>query len=222
FGTNDPSDCEEKRYGRIANPTVHIGLNQVRLLVNTLIKRYGHPSEVIVEVARELKQSKDQRDAESKRQADNQKRNARLRGDIAGILQIEGERVRASDIQKMILWEELSFDIADRRCPYSGVQISARMALSEEVEIEHILPFSRTLDDSLNNKTVSMRRANRAKGNATPWEAFGERAVEGFDYASILARAERMPKEKRYRFGEEGYQKWLKDDAGFLARALND
>ena len=221
FGSNDPNDSDENRYGRIANPTVHIGLNQVRLLVNTLIKRYGHPSEVIVEVARDLKQSKDQRDADSKRQADNQKRNKRLRTDIAGILKIDEEQVRVSDIQKMILWEELSFDIADRRCPYSGVQISARMALSDEVEVEHILPFSRTLDDSLNNKTVAMRQANRVKGNATPWEAFGEKSVSGFDYGSILARAENMPKAKRYRFGEEGYQQWLKDD-GFLARALND
>lgn len=222
FGSNDPSDTDEKRYGRIANPTVHIGLNQVRLLVNRLIKRYGHPAEVIVEVARDLKQSKDQRDADSERQAENQKRNKRLRTEIAGILQMSEERVRAADIQKMILWEELSSDPADRRCPYSGVQISARMVLSEEVEIEHILPFCRTLDDSLNNKTVAMRQANRLKGNATPWEAFGAQSVAGFDYAAILARAEHMPKAKRYRFGEEGYQQWLKNDAGFLARALND
>jgi CRISPR-associated endonuclease Csn1 len=47
-------------------------------------------------------------------------------------------------IQKLILWEELSFDPADRRCPYSGVQISANMVLSDQVEIEHILPFSQT------------------------------------------------------------------------------
>jgi CRISPR-associated endonuclease Csn1 len=223
FGSNDPNDSDEKRYGRIANPTVHIGLNQVRRLVNMLIKRYGHPAEVIVEVARDLKQSKDQRDADNQRQAKNQKRNERLRTDIAGILQISEERVRAADLQKMILWEELNVDDpADRRCPYSGVQISAHMVLSDEVEIEHILPFCRTLDDSLNNKTVAMRQANRLKGNATPWEAFGAQSVVGFDYAAILARAENMPKAKRYRFGKEGYQQWLKNDAGFLARALND
>jgi CRISPR-associated endonuclease Csn1 len=57
FGTGEPKDPPEKRFGKIANPTVHIGLNQVRTVVNALIKRYGHPSEVIVEVARELKQS---------------------------------------------------------------------------------------------------------------------------------------------------------------------
>jgi CRISPR-associated endonuclease Csn1 len=122
----------------------------------------------------------------------------------------------------MILWEELSFDPADRRCPYSGVQISLSMLLSDEVEIEHILPFSITLDDSLNNKTVAMRQANRIKGNRTPWDAFGKEQMHGFSYEDILARAAQMPKAKRYRFGEDGYQKWLKDDAGFLARALND
>lgn len=31
-----------------------------------------------------------------------------------------------------------------------------------------------------------------------------------------------MPKAKRYRFAEDGYKRWLKDDAGFLPRALND
>ncbi|GAC1610082.1 MAG: hypothetical protein NVS3B3_17960 [Aquirhabdus sp.] len=222
FGTGNPNDTDEKRYGRIANPTVHIGLNQVRLVVNALIKRYGHPNEIIVEVARDLKQSRDQRDDANKRQAENQKRNARLRTDVAKILQINEEQVKGADLQKMLLWEELSFDPADRRCPYSGVQISAHMLLSNEVEIEHILPFSITLDDSLNNKTVALRQANRVKGNNTPWDAFGKQEIAGFSYADILARAEQMPKAKRYRFAEDGYQRWLKDDAGFLARALND
>lgn len=192
-------------------------------MVNALIKRYGYPNKVIVEVARDLKQSKDQRDEESKRQAENQNRNKRLRTIIAETLQISEERIRRDDIEKMILWEELNpRNVADRRCPYSGAQISATMLLSDEVEIEHILPFSQTLDDSLNNKTVARRQANRIKGNRTPWDARNDFAAQDWDYASILARAEQMPKAKRYRFGEDGYQHWLKDDAGFLARALND
>ena len=238
FGTGNPSDTPEKRYGKIANPTVHIGLNQVRLVVNALIKRYGHPDEVIVELARELKQSKDHsiKDQEpykvkpgcpcqrcvTANQAANQIRNKDHRSKIAKVLQISEERIKNADLQKMVLWEELSFDPAFRRCPYSGVQISAAMLLSDEVEIEHILPFSQTLDDSLNNKTVAMRQANRVKGNNTPWDAFGKHAQAGFDYQAILQRAELMPKSKRYRFAEDGLQRWLKEDKGFLARALND
>jgi len=223
FGSGKIEDSDEKRYGKIANPTVHIGLNQVRVVVNGLIKRYGHPSEVIVELARDLKQSKEQRDEDNKRQADNQRRNARLRADIASVLSISPERVRAADIQKMILWEELSDNVADRRCPYSGVQISAAMLLSEQVEIEHILPFSETLDDSLNNKTVSMRQANRIKGNRTPWQARDDFAAQGWDYDSIIERAKQIPnKAKRDRFAEDALQRWLRDDKSFLARALND
>jgi CRISPR-associated endonuclease Csn1 len=216
---NDPP---EKRFGRIANPTVHIGLNQVRKVVNSLIKRYGHPSEMIVEVARDLKQSREQREEETKRQAANQKRNDNYRGLIAEQLNISEERVRRDDLQKILLWEELNNDPMNRKCPYSGAMISLSMLLSDQVEIEHILPFSMTLDDSLNNKTVAMRTANRDKGNQTPWQAFGERSVAGYDYETILARAESMPKNKRYRFGKDGYQQWLREDKDFLARALND
>ena len=222
FGSGDPTHSAEKRYGKIANPTVHIGLNQVRVVVNALIKRYGHPSEIIVEVARDLKQSQEQRKEAQEQQANNQKRNDRLRADAARILQIYPEQVKHADIQKLILWEELSFDPVDRRCPYSGFQIGARMALSDEVEIEHILPFSQTLDDSLNNKTVAIRRANRVKGNRTPVQAREDFEREGWTYEGILQRAERMPRNKRYRFGVDGFEKWLREDKDFLARALND
>jgi CRISPR-associated endonuclease Csn1 len=222
FGTGKPEDPAEKRYGKIANPTVHIGLNQVRTVVNALIKRYGHPSEVIVELARDLKQSQDQRKEEQAQQAKNQRRNERMRDEIAKLLNTVPERVRTIDLQKMILWEELSFNVADRRCPYSGVQISAQMLFSEQVEIEHILPFSQTLDDSLNNKTVAVRQANRIKGNRTPAEAAADFAAQGWLLEDMLHRASLMPKGKRYRFATDGMAQWLKEDKGFLARALND
>jgi CRISPR-associated endonuclease Csn1 len=222
FGSGKPEDAEEKRYGKIANPTVHIGLNQMRVVVNALINRYGHPAEVIVEVARELKQNKEQRDEAQKQQAANQKRNERLRQEAAAILQCSEELVHRSDIEKLILWEELSTNVADRCCPYSGKPIGKEMILSNQVEIEHILPFQQTFDDSLNNKTVAMREANRIKGNRTPWKARADFEAQGWSYEGILSRAELMSKAKRYRFGEEGMQKWLHEDKDFLARALND
>jgi len=222
FGSGKPEDPDERRYGKIANPTVHIGLNQVRTVVNALIRRYGRPTEVVIELARDLKQSREQKVEAQRKQAENQRRNARIRKSIAEVLGIGEERVRGADIQKWICWEELSFDVAERRCPYSGVQISARMLLSDEVEVEHILPFSKTLDDSLNNRTVAMRQANRIKRNRTPWAARDDFEAQGWSYEGILQRAERMPLRKRYRFAPDGYERWLGDDKDFLARALND
>ncbi|GAD20567.1 type II CRISPR RNA-guided endonuclease Cas9 [Acidovorax sp. MR-S7] len=222
FGSGKPEDPDERRYGKIANPTVHIGLNQVRTVVNALIRRYGRPTEVVIELARDLKQSREQKVEAQRKQAENQRRNARIRKSIAEVLGIGEEQVRGADIQKWICWEELSFDVAERRCPYSGVQISARMLLSDEVEVEHILPFSKTLDDSLNNRTVAMRQANRIKRNRTPWTARDDFEAQGWSYEGILQRAERMPLRKRYRFAPDGYERWLGDDKDFLARALND
>ncbi len=227
FGSGKLDDPDEKRYGKIANPTVHIGLNQVRTVVNALIKRYGHPSQMVVEVARDLKQSRLQREEANKRQADNQKRNARIRQEISEASNgaISLERVKVADIQKWILWEELNpLDVLNRCCPYSGARITAQDLLSSDgrVEIEHILPYARTLDDSLNNKTVSMRWTNRYKSNQTPAEAFGRNQVEGCNYEDILKRAEQMPKGKRYRFAPDAMERWDKEGNGFLARALND
>lgn len=222
FGTGRLEDPEEQRFGRISNPTVHIGLNQVRVVVNELIRRYGHPSQVVVELARDLKQTREQKRETVRKQAENQNRNKRYRLEIAEVLGISEDRVKRALIEKRILWEELSFDPAVRCCPYSGVQISLKMLLGDEVEIEHILPFSQTLDDSLNNKTVALRQANRVKGNRTPWEAFGRQEVAGFKYEDILKRAQDMPQRKRYRFAPDGLEHWLKNDKGFLDRALND
>jgi CRISPR-associated endonuclease Csn1 len=219
FGTGDPKDIPEKRFGRIANPTVHIGLNQVRKVVNALIKRYGNPDEVIIEVTRELKQSRDKKNEIQREQAGRQKQNDAWRLEIKAIT---GFDASALDLQKMRLWTELNIsDASSRKCPYTGEQIGLSMLFSDSVEIEHILPFSRTLDDSLNNKTVSLRRANRDKGNRTPYEAFAN-SPDGYDYNSILQRASTMPREKAKRFAADGYQRWLREDKDFLARALTD
>lgn len=215
-------DLPEKRFGRIANPTVHIGLNELRKVVNGLIERYGHPSEVIVEVARELKQSQVRRREENERQAARQKENERFAADIRALAGMAGREPTRDDLQRMRLWVELNpQDAANRRCPYTGEPISMAMLFSADVEVDHILPFSMTLDDSLNNKVVALRRANRDKGNRPPAEAFGH-SPAGYDYDAILQRAALMPREKGRRFALDGYQRWLREDKDFLARALTD
>ncbi len=224
FEKDNPKNDEE-RYGKIANPTVHIGLNQVRRVVNALIKRYGKPDEIIVEVARDLKLSKQQKTEIQRQQAENQRRNETFLAEACQALELDPaklDRAKRREIsQKMQLWYELNpKDACNRKCPYTGEQISIEKLLSPEVEIEHILPYSRTLDDSMTNKTVSMRKANRDKGNKTPYEAFANHPA--YDYESILQRANLMPWRKARRFAPDAYEKWLRNEQDFLARALND
>ncbi len=226
FAKDNPR-TDEERFGKIANPTVHIGLNELRKVVNALIRRYGHPREVVVEVARDLKMSRERKLEIQREQKVKQDKNDRQVAEactVLGLTQANLDRAKRRELsQKMQLWVELNTkNVADRQCPYTGEQISIQRLLSNEVEIEHILPYSITLDDSLNNKTVAMRRANRDKGNRTPFDAFGKTSVPGYDYQAVLQRAALMPKEKAKRFASDGYQRWLKEDKDFLARALND
>jgi CRISPR-associated endonuclease Csn1 len=227
FGTNNPNDSDEKCYGRINNPTVHIGLNQVRRVVNALIKAYGHPSEIILEVTRDLKISKARQNDILKEQKRNQIRNDALVIQACQVLGLNADHIDKSKkrelSQKMQLWQELNFnDSKVRQCPYTGEQICIQTLLSHHVEIEHILPYARTFDDTLHNKTVAMTRANRYKGNRTPFEAFGQ-SNDGYDYEALLERVKTMPINKRKRFAPDGYEQWLGQEGGnFMARALND
>jgi CRISPR-associated endonuclease Csn1 len=221
------TDSEEKYFGKIANPTVHVGLNQTRKVVNALIERYGRPTEIVVEVSRELKQNEEQRAKTIKDQAANQTRNAAYRKQIAEILSVNELDVTRTQIQKLILWNELSGSPLERLCPYSGKPISPLTLLRPDspIEIEHILPFAQTLDDSLNNKTVAYREANRLKGKRSPWDARESFNSQGGEwlYEKIAARAAEMSPGKSYRFSETAMQQWLRDPKNdFLARNLND
>ena len=218
----DPHDNPEQHYGKINNPTVHVALNQVRLLVNELCTRFGSaPHKIHVEVTRELKQPKKQREETAKEQAKNQKENERIRKTIEEDVGYANPSMK--DIKKYKLWEELGKDQCHRHCPFSGQQISAAQLFNGEVEIEHILPFSRTLDDSMANKTVAFRHANRLKGNFTPYEAFGQdQHSGGYTWKDITTRIKNLPKNKKWRFGPDAMERYESENDGFIARQLTD
>jgi len=81
--------------------------------------------------------------------------------------------VKKNDKEKFRLWLECG-----RISPYSGKPISLSKLFSPEIEIEHIVPYSRSLDDSFMNKTLCEREINQNKLNMTPREYFGEKSEE--------------------------------------------
>lgn len=217
MGTGDPKDPPEKRFGRLPNPTVHIGLGQLRRIVNALIDRFGPPDEAVVEMTRSFKLSPAKLAEVEREQAKNQRRNDERRVELQKLGQAENHR----NLMKLRLWEELNpRDPLDRRCPFTGDQISIEKLFSNEVEIEHLIPFQMCFDDSAANKVVAMRHANRFKGKKTPYQAFGH-SPAGFDWEGIGARASSLPFNKRWRFGPDAHERY-KAEGGFLARQLNE
>jgi CRISPR-associated endonuclease Csn1 len=215
-GTGERRDPVEKRYGRIANPTVHVGLNQLRTVVNAIIDKFGRPHEVVIELARELKLSRERKREIEQQQQERQHDNERYRQ----LLEEHLLPPKPGNLIRLRLWEELGKSPTDRRCPYTGEMISFARLFTPEVEVEHILPFSMTLDDSASNKTVSMRKANRDKGNRTPFHAFGHSPAD-YNWEQILNRASLMPPPKRRRFGPDALTQF-QADGDFLARHLTD
>jgi CRISPR-associated endonuclease Csn1 len=215
--TPKAKDPNERTFGKLANPTVHIGLNQLRQLVNEIIRRWGHPTEIIVELARDFGLSGQKRRDLEGEQAKNQGRNEKLNQRLSAL----GQRENRENRQRLMLWDELGREDAnDRHCIYSGQRFSMSQLFDGTVEIDHILPFSRSLDDSLSNKVLCLSRANRDKKNSTAFEAFGH-SPSGYDWKEIEERAARLHKNKAKRFKENALQNFL-GEKDFLDRHLTD
>ena len=205
-------DKDEKDYGKIANPTVHIGLNQLRKLINEVIGRYGKPNEIYIEFVRDLKMSKKAKIEYNKRTKKNEDINSKAKE----FIEKQKHATSSFNMEKVKLWFEIE-RVLDRRCVYSGEPISQEMVLTEAVEVDHILPFSRTLDDSLSNKVLVLTRENRQKKNKTPFEQYSKDSVR---WQKMLCRADKLPHSKKWRFSEDAINRY--SDQGFLARQLTD
>ena len=213
--SGDPRDPKDAQFGRIANPTVHIGLNQIRLLVNALIRKYGPPEAIVIEFARSLKLSQSDKDKRRREQKANQDANDRRRAQLRAL----GQPVTADNLLRLRLWEELDpGDAGNRCCVFTGRPIAIHQLFSGEVEVEHLLPFSQSLDNSAANKTVCFREANRRKARRAPYEAFHNDA----DWPEIHARAQSLPPNKRWRFDAEAMERFETDERDFIDRQLTD
>ncbi len=207
----NPKSTDEmvRQYGRVSNPTVHIVLNQIRKLVNALALRFGTmPEQIVLEIVRDLKHGAKETASINREILKNTKANEKRKEEI----EKHGLASTPGYLLKMKLWEELATDPEQRKCPYTGKTINITQLLSDEVEVEHILPYSKTLDNTNANLTVSYRWANRIKGNESPFEGF-KNNKHGIDYNEIWERVQGNLKAypdkwkgKAWRFSENAMQ----------------
>jgi len=218
FGTGNLNDSDEVREGKIANPSVHIALNQVRRVVNKLIDRYGKPTEVVLELTRDIKLGWKRAREIEKEQKHRQDENEALKEELKTLKNVG---LSSDSILRLRLFRELAVgDGLTARCVYSGETISLTRLFSGEVEVDHILPYSQTLDDSIANKVLCTTSANRVKGNQSPFQAFGH-SPSGYDWSAILDRAASLKRNRRRRFDEDALSRF-QEEGGFLARQLTD
>jgi len=180
----------------LRNPIVNRGLFEVRKVVNAIIREYGKPEGVAIEMAREVKGSARERKEQHFKMLDNEKRNEEVRETLMRDMNILNPS--RNDVIKYKLWEECG-----KVCPYTGKSISqnALFGPNPEFQIEHILPYNRSLDDSYMNKTLCEVHENiSVKGNKTPYEAY---SGDEEKYEAIKQRIKVLPWPKRRKFLQE-------------------
>jgi len=165
----------------LKQPIVEKILNQMINLVNAVIDQYGTIDEIRVELARELKQSKDERNATDKNMRLREKENDTYAKRILLDYGLTASRTR---IQKFRMWEE-----SRQKCFYCGQTVNVNEFLKGfDVEVEHIIPKSLFFDDGFSNKVCACRKCNSEKGNQTAFDYMKSKAENEFE--SYLTRIE--------------------------------
>jgi hypothetical protein len=200
----------------ISNPTVHVALNELRKVVNALIDKYGQrPHSIHLELARDLKNSKKQKDKINQ----TNKYNEDLRKEFEKCcLPLGANKDNRDDLIKYKLWKEMDVD-GGRKCLYSGKCIQVTELFTKNIEIEHIKPYSKSLDDGISNKVLVFHSENRFKKNQTPYQAFVQ--DEG-KWSAIQERARDLFYIRNRRKYENVISQNEPQADAFLERHLND
>jgi CRISPR-associated endonuclease Csn1 len=203
------------------NPVVLRALNQARKVVNALIKTYGSPHEVHIEMARDLSRPLDERRDIEKAQKEYRERNDRDKASFASEFNIVGT-VKGKDFEKWQLYREQQGKCAYSQQPLAPNGDIQRIFDVGATEIDHALPYSRSFDDSKNNRVLVLTRENRNKGNMTPYEYLdGKNNSERWRlFVAFVESNKSYRQAKRNRllkkdFGED-------ESKDFMERNLND
>ncbi len=205
----------------IRNPAVTRSLTELRKVVNAVVRQLGKPQEIRIELARDLKKSKKAR----VRMTETNRANEKLRDDAAQKIKLGNIGItdpKRDDILKYRLAEECHW-----MCPYTGKSISMQSIFGPEpqFDIEHIIPFSRSMDNTFANLTLCYVPENRSvKGNKTPHQAY---SGDSQKYEDIKDRVKKFvgdrrtvsEKLRRFLMNDEELEEFLDD---FRDRQLND
>ena len=195
----------------VGNPLVGAALAQVRQVVNAIIREHGKPDAIHIELAREVKGSAQQRAEQASKMRERERQRAAAAAEVEKTTKRPATR---RDVDRYLMWK-------DQRgfCMYSGRAISQAQLFNGDVDVDHILPYSRSLDDSRLNKVLALRSENQAKGNRTPYEWLAETDPE--KYEEVLQRAKTLPLDIRNGMLPKFAAKDVKID-DFIQRQLND
>ncbi len=207
----------------IYNPVVSRSIRITISIINELIKKYGYPKQIVIEMPRDKNEEE-----QKKRIADAQKNNRKELEDIIKKVSSEyGIKITDKEFRqhkklalKLKLWNEQK-----GVCLYSGRPIDIDKLVYDQslFEVDHIIPKSISFDDSRTNKVLVYATENQDKGNKTPY-LYLSALSRSWGYEEFLQKVLelKLPRKKveKLLFTED----ITKVDvlSGFVARNIND
>lgn len=196
----------------IPNPVVKRAVSQTIKVINAIVRKYGSPVEIHIELAREMARSKKDRDAMTTSMEKNKAANEKIKKELMekGLLSPKG-----LDIIKWKLFKE-----QQGICVYSQQVIDVERLLHDGsyAEVDHIFPYSRSFDDSYRNKVLVMAGENRKKGNRTPMEYFADMPERKHAFVTWCKDNIRDFKKREHLLREN----YAREDGEWKDRHLND
>jgi len=164
----------------IRNPAVFRPLNEVRRITNHLLSNYNI-TQVNIEVASELNQSATAKSKIDTAKRENEKFNGMVRSKIAE--NVFGRQITDKDMDKYKLYL-----MQGEKCMYSNKDIILENLFGTEshYEVDHIIPYSLILDDTLENKVLVTKEENARKGQRTALEYLTQDYPQGVDNFKAL------------------------------------
>lgn len=182
----------EQESQQITNPVVKRAVSQTIKVINAIIRKHGLPSRIGIETASDLAKNFRERGNIKRSQEENSDRNEKIKDKLVGLGVVTPTGLQ---ITKFKLYQQ-----QDGKCMYSGRPLELERLFSDEHygEIDHIIPFSRCGNDSLNNKVLVLNSENQNKGNLTPYEAWGDDEIRWKEYETRV-KATFLPFSKKER-----------------------
>lgn len=197
----------------IPNPVVKRAIIQTLKVVRAVVREYGNPVEVHIELARDLGRNFKDRDLIKSNMEKNQKKNDEIKERIVnefGIMQ-----PKSQDIVKLKLCEQ-----QDNVCVYSQKSFDLhRLFEKNYVEVDHIIPYSRSFDDTYANKVLVFNKENRDKGNKLPLEYLANQPERKEKFIAWV-KSHIKDRKKRDNLLRESYS--AEDKNGWKQRNLQD
>lgn len=146
----------------VKNPVVKRSISQALKIINAIIEKYGSPDLICIELSRDMSNSYEERQKIEKSQKENRLKNEFAYNEVKKLK----TKPTGEDVIKYRLWQE-----QHGICLYSGKSIHIETLFDKGyVDVDHIIPYSKSYDDSFSNKVLVFSNENRQKGNRLPIE----------------------------------------------------